>query len=176
MAANVIELRPDYQERYRFEQQRIQSIIESRKAERESVIKDLKDAAWNDQVELVRVLIAQKSALDIVIAAQEKRYQSLDRQLQLAEAELNRAKQALDLLSNQEKDILAKIEKHRQQAQALEQERQEHLSVVSLIEQKIKALRDLNGVIEKIELAPLRENIKECREELKRFLGRTSNR
>ena len=171
MSTSIVELNNGRKERLRAEYQRVKEIIAERTAELRGIEHDLKQAAWINDLDLVRILIAQKSALDFVIAVQKQRLQSVGSQIQNADVQVERAKQALDLVRKREQSLLEKITQNHQRLQTFEQEKREHLALVKLLEKKISDLQRKNEIDQEVELPRARREIEECENEIKELMG-----
>ena len=171
MSTPTIELRDERKDRLSAEYQSIKEIIAERTAELRVIEDDLKRAAWVNDLDLVRILIAQKSALDFVIAVQKRRLEAVKSQAQSLDVRVQRANQALELVRKREQAILEKIAQTRHNLQTLEQEKREHLALVSLLEKKIEAMKEQNHIAETVELPQARQEIKECEKEIREIGG-----
>ena len=171
MNTSIVEIRDGRKQRLSAEHQRIEEIVAERTAELRAVEQDLKQAAWVNDLDLVRILIAQKSALEFIIAVQKQRLQSVESQIQSVDLQVQRANEALDLVKKREQAILEKIARNKQHMQTLEQEKREHLALVKLLEKKIADLRRQNEIDQEVELPQARQEVEECENEIRELRG-----
>jgi cell division protein FtsB len=142
------------------ERGRIEEIISERKAQRARCQQELKRAAFINNLELVRVLLAEQSALDFLIAAQHKRLETVENRIHTVDAEAEKTNQQLAKAREREQMILDRVSRRNQQMQALEREIEEHVRVAHRLEKEIYALREQNKHDEQVDLAQVQGEIR----------------
>jgi chromosome segregation ATPase len=156
---------------FQVERDQIDSILNQRKTEYADVEKDLRQAAWENNAERARVLLAHKTALEVLIAAQEQRLQSVESEIQGIDSRIERLRQLVDHTRKKQEMVSERVTTRNDQIAKLQRQKADYLAAIESLESQIQECHEQNKTDEEVELPRFKTEVKGWEDEIKELIG-----